>query len=72
MNSRYFNLKKNTSLQENLLLGNITPAHFATMSYQELASQEVSYKRNPKLLSEQRVPIFWPDLHYCIIFVPSD
>ena len=41
MHSRYFNLKQNTSLQENLLLGNVSAKDLASMSYEEMASEQV-------------------------------
>jgi hypothetical protein len=35
-------MKQNPSLQENLLLGNISPKDLAVMSYEEMASDQVS------------------------------
>ena len=39
INSRVYNIRKNLTLQENLLIGNITPEEVAVMSHDEMASE---------------------------------
>jgi len=45
VNSRVFNIKKNLTLQENLLIGNITPEEVAVMSHEEMASESLKKMR---------------------------
>ena len=45
INSRVYNIKKNLTLQENLLIGNITPEEVAVMSHEEMASENLKKMR---------------------------
>jgi len=45
VNSRVYNIKKNLTLQENLLIGNITPEEVAVMSHEEMASENLKKMR---------------------------
>ncbi|CAJ0963225.1 unnamed protein product, partial [Mesorhabditis belari] len=45
LRSRVFNLKKNTALRENVLTAVVTPEKFATMSSEEMASEEIRKER---------------------------
>ena len=45
VNSRVYNIKKNLTLQENLLIGNITPEEVAVMNHDEMASENLKKMR---------------------------
>jgi len=45
VNSRYFNILGNWTLQENLLLGNLEPRDVATMNYEDMAPEQMKETR---------------------------